>query len=687
MVSDKKILEGVMNGQLKNKTAREIFSILRLRQSEKRNLKNTLAKLCDCGELFKTPHGGYLTPEQAGAFSGTLRGNERGFAFVTPDSGGSDFFVPHRSVNGAYDGDSVLAVHVPGTNDEALVVKVLERGNKRVVGTLSKGRNNSFVYPDNLKLPRIYVPNTLTLGAKNNDKVVCEIASYPRDKAPDGKVLEVLGESGDLDCEELSIIREFALEVEFLPAVSEEAERASKAPVILDGRRDLRNKIIFTIDGEDTRDIDDAVSLEKEGNNFVLGVHIADVSHYVKYKSLLDKSAYARGTSVYFPDRVLPMLPKALSNGACSLNEGEDRYALSCEMKFTKDGKRLSYEIFKSVINSTHRTTYTQIAALYEKDPNICRKYSDLEEIVNDMASLCIALEKRRKSAGEVNLEVKETHIFIDENDEIVIPTVERNIAHRMIEQFMISANEAVAEFLQSKNAPCLYRVHEAPAPEKCEKFADFLRDLGVTAKLDYDEVSPKDFRDILTKCEDLPSFSVINKIMLRTMQKARYSDRNLKHFGLASECYCHFTSPIRRYPDLFVHRVVKSLLDGKSCEKYAEVANLAGIDCSARERTADEAERKVDDLYKLAYMSERLGETYDAVISGVTNFGIFCELDNAIEGLIRLEDLPDDNYEFFENKFLLKGRKHFYKLGDQIKIEVADCDLGTMKVLFIPAD
>ncbi|MCH5148224.1 MAG: ribonuclease R [Clostridiales bacterium] len=686
MLSENTILEGVKSGRLKNKTAREIFSILKLRQNEKKNLKTLLLKLCDKGELFKTPHGGFLTPEQAGAFKGTLRGNERGFAFITPESGEHDFFVPRRSVNGAYDGDTVLAVHIPDTKDEALVVRVLERGNKQVVGTLSKNRNTAYVYPDNLRLPRIYVPNTLISGAQNGYKVVCEITSYLQDKAPCGKVVEVLGEGGDLDSEELSIIRELGLEEEFLPAVSEEAERASKAPIVLDGRRDLRSKLIFTIDGEDTRDIDDAVSLEREGENYILGVHIADVSYYVKHNSTLDKSAYARGTSVYFPDRVLPMLPKALSNGACSLNEGEDRYTLSCEMKFNKEGERLSYDIFKSVISSSHRTTYTEIAALCEKDPQVCRKYGDLTEIVSDMADLCVALESRRKSAGEVNLEVKEAHIYIDNDGEIVIPTAERNIAHRIIEQFMICANEAVAEFLQSKSAPCLYRIHEPPAPEKCEKFADFLRDLGLTVKLDYDSVTPKDFRNILTESQDLPAYSVINKIMLRTMQKARYCERNLKHFGLASECYCHFTSPIRRYPDLFVHRVIKCVLDGKSFERYDQIANMAGIDCSERERVADEAERKVDDLYKLAYMSEKLGETYDAVISSVTGFGIFCELDNAIEGLIRLEDLPDDAYEFFENKFLLKGRKHSYKIGDSIKVEVADCDLGTMKVLFIPA-
>ncbi len=687
MISENKILEGVKSGQLKNKSTREIFSLLKLRQNEKKNLKCALEKLCDAGELFKTPSGGFLTPEQAGAFKGTLHGNERGFAFITPEQGGNDFFVPRRSVNGAYDSDSVLAVHVQGTQDEAYVIKVLERGNKTVIGTLSKSRHTAYVYPDNLRLPRIYVPITLLSEAEDGDKVMCEITSYPRDKAPGGKVVEVLGESGDLDCEELSIIREFGLEEEFLPQVTDEAERVAQEPVILGDRRDLRNKTIFTIDGEDTRDIDDAISLEKDGKNYVLGVHIADVSHYVKYKSILDKSAYARGTSVYFPDRVLPMLPKALSNGTCSLNEGEDRYALSCEMKFTADGERISYEIFKSVINSSHRTTYTEIAALYEKDPAICRKYRDLSEIVDDMANLCVALENRRKNAGEVNLEVKEAHIIVNDDGEIIIPTAERNIAHRMIEQFMISANEAVAEFLQGKEAPCLYRVHEPPVPEKCERFADFLRDLGFSANLDYDSVTPEDFRDILTKSKDSPAFSVINKIMLRTMQKARYSERNLKHFGLASDCYCHFTSPIRRYPDLFVHRVVKNILDGKNNEKFSSIANLAGIDCSERERIADEAERKADDLYKLAYMSEKLGEVYDAVISGVTNFGIFCELDNAVEGLIRLEDLPEDNYEFYENKFLLKGYRHSYKIGDKIKIEVADCDLGLMKVLFIPAN
>ena len=420
--------------------------------------------------------------------------------------------------------------------------------------------------------------------------------------------------------------------------------------------------------------------------NFVLGVHIADVSHYVKFKSALDKNAYSRGTSVYFPDRVLPMLPKELSNGACSLNEGEDRFALSCEMTFNKNGERLSYEIFKSVIKSRRKTTYTTVQSIIDNDNNACKKYADIVETVLNMKDLCLALERKRDNAGSVNLDVKEAHIYVDGNGEIVIPSCERMLSQRIIEQFMISANEAVAEFLQKNNAPCLFRIHESPAEDKAASFCAFLRDLGINVKEFKGDITPADFQKILKAAEDKPYFTVINKVMLRTMQKARYAEENLGHFGLASSCYCHFTSPIRRYPDLFVHRSLKLALD-KSEEKaqklYGGIAHDAGVDCSARERVADEAERKVDDLYKLAYMSERLGEEFDAVISGVTSHGIYCELENTVEGFVPLEDLPKDRYEFFEDKFLLKGTKHRYKLGDTVKVKVADYDLGRMKVLF----
>ena len=628
-------------------------------------------------------------PKKPQTFEGVLQATERGFAFIIPDDKErfkGDLFVPKNSVNGAFDGDKVLFAHVMGTADEATVIKVLQRKNEQIIGTLQVGKRDAIVHPDNPRLPCVFILSSLLGRANDGDKVVCEITSYHKTKAPAGKIVEILGKSGDFDCEENSIIRAFGLNEEFPEGVLNEAEEASAAEVVLGGRRDLRELLIITIDGEDTRDIDDGVSLEIKDGKYVLGVHIADVSNYVKYGSALDNEAYARGTSVYFPDRVLPMLPKALSNGACSLNENEDRYALSCFMTFNANGERISYDICKSVIRSRHRMTYAKVTAICQKAPHICAEYPDLTDTVEGMEKLCLLLEKRRENLGCVNLDVKEAHIYVDDGGEIVIPNCERTISQRVIEQFMISANEAVAEFLQKNKAACLYRIHESPSAEKGENFFAFLRDLGFNAKGDCDDLKPKDFQNILKATEGKPYYSVVNKVMLRSMQKARYSEQNVGHFGLASECYCHFTSPIRRYPDLFVHRVLKCILEGHAvkAEKFKGIAPEAGKHCSDRERIADEAERKVDDLYKLWYMNERLGEQYEAVISGVTQHGIYCELDNSVEGMVPFEDLPADKYEYFPEKFLLKGGKHSFKLGDSVKIEVADCDLGRMKVLFI---
>lgn len=618
-------------------------------------------------------------------FTGIVQGSDKGYAFIIPDDEtvGHDFFVPRRSVNGAFHGDKVLAAHTYGTRDEAYVIKVLERGGEIVIGTFERDRNRAYVYPDNPRQPEIFIPLSSACGVKNGEKVVCKITSYPKNKTPGGEIIEVLGESGELEAEELSVIRSYELEEEFPVPVLKEAQKVAKDNIVSDGREDFRDKLIITIDGEDTRDIDDGVSLERRDKNYVLGVHIADVSHYVKPGTALDNDAYGRGTSVYFPDRVLPMLPKELSNGACSLNEGEDRYAMSCIMTFTPDGERLDYKVCKSVIRSRHRTTYTEITALLNGEKPACDKYPDLIEVAGDMQTLCLAMERRRERLGSVNLDVKEAHIFVNEKGEIVIPPTERTISQRIIEQFMISANEAVAEFLEKRGAPCLYRIHEQPAPEKANTFFSFLKDLGVKAKYDGEDLEPVDFQRILRTVEDKPFYTVVNRVMLRSMQKARYSEENKGHFGLASECYCHFTSPIRRYPDLFVHRAVKAVLAGEKFEKLISFAHSAGADCSARERVADECERKVDDLYKLYYMAERLGEEYGAVISGVTSFGIFAELDNTVEGLIPLEDLPKDNYAYYEDKFTLAGSKYTFKLGGKVKIKVADCDLGRMRVLF----
>ena len=680
-------------GKLAFKTEKQVCEILKIKPTEKKAVKHILEELEKDGVILKNNSGEYCSPAQIGAVSGTISGNERGFAFLIPDGKTADmkdYFIPRHSLKGALDGDRVLAAKVKGTEDEATVIKILSRGRTAVAGTFERVGGACYVVPDSAKfVPRIFVPTSLSLGAKQGDKVVCRITAYPHGKAPNGKVTEILGKSGDFFAEELSIIRNYGLYEEFPKEVEKQAESVAAEKVVLGKRRDLRGELTITIDGDDTRDIDDAVSLKRRGGNFVLGVHIADVGHYVKRGSKLDGEAYNRGTSVYFPDRVLPMLPRELSNGACSLNEGEDRYALSCVMTITPEGERIKSEIFESVINSNHRTTYKEITALIEGDEGAAEKYPDLITMCRDMKELCEALSSRRERLGNIDLSVKEAHISLDERGEIVIPDFERTISERIIEQFMISANEAVAERMEKAGAPFMFRVHEPPAPEKIVSFLSFLSDLGISGKVSEDEPTPKQFQAILKRVAGKPCEGAVNKVMLRTMQKARYFERNLGHFGIASGCYCHFTSPIRRYPDLFIHRIIKGMLHGEldlMREKYAPVAAEEAAHCSLCERNADGAERDVDSLYKVVYMSDRTGEEYEATVSGVTAFGVFAELDNTVEGLIRLEKLPGGSYEYLEDKFVLKGERTF-RLGDRIKIRVDGCDWGNMRPEFSLAD
>lgn len=687
-----RLLEKIKDGQCTFKNVKAMCDCIGVRYSDRDKVKKALLQLEDEGEIIKDGQGGYATPEQLGAFRGVVQGNERGFAFIIPEGNAAyrgDYFVPRRALNGAMNKDVVLAVHKRGTEDEAYVVKIIERGQRRVVGTFEKDKRAGYVIPDDKRFDSdVYIPLSLCMNAKPGDKVVAEITSYPKNAMVGGKIVEILGESGDFYTEELAIIRGYGLIEEFSAEVERQAEEVARQPITLGRRRDLRALATITIDGEDTRDIDDAISLERDGQNYILGVHIADVSNYVKLNSKLDREAYARGTSVYFPDRVLPMLPKALSNGACSLNEGEDRYAMSCFMTFDSNGKKTDYKICESVIHSDHRMTYTEVTAILDGDRQLNKKYSDVAPMLRDMHNLCLKLESRRKAAGSIDLDVKEAHIYINEDGEIVIPDYERSVSHRMIEQFMVSANESVADYAFKRKAPFLYRVHEQPSPEKASTFFSFLRDLGITPTGDVHNLQPTDFQKILKGVDGLPYSPVVNRVMLRSMQKARYCEDNLGHFGLASQCYCHFTSPIRRYPDLFVHRVLKKLLAGDDAgakRAYGPIAHEAGIDTSECERRADMAERDVDDLYKVVYMQDKIGEEFDAVISGVTNFAVFAELPNTIEGIMRIESLPKDNYAFIEEKLLLKGIRHSFKMGDSIRIRVAGCDYGNMRVEFVP--
>ncbi|MGN0805995.1 MAG: ribonuclease R [Candidatus Coproplasma sp.] len=683
----KTILSAFKSGKLENKTQNEIISALRLPPSYKKPAKAVIKNLSSEGLIIKADGGKYLSPERAGAFCATVKANAGGYAFLIPDGYSErehDYFVPAKRLNGALDRDKVLAIPC-GRGDEAIILKVLSRGRKSLTGRLVKGRGGFFVIPDDRAYGAdVLIPRSLLGGAAEGDKVIAEITAHNRDFV-NGKIVKVLGTDGDFMTEEEAIIASAELNVDFPSYVLETAEKVAGEKVVLGDRADLRDILTVTIDGVDTRDIDDAVSLETAGGNYRLGVHIADVSRYVKYNGCIDKEAYERGTSVYFPDRVLPMLPKSLSNGACSLNEGEDRYAMSCFMTFDLNGKKLGYEICESVIRSDRRLTYDEVTAVVERgETGIVTP--EIAEMLNAMATLCINLEAIRERDGEVSLDVKEAHIYVDERGEIIIPDYDRALSHRIIEQFMVSANESVADFASKKKAPFLYRVHEKPSAEKVNLLYSFIKELGITAKGNPEEATPKDFQKILNLVEDKPFAPVVNKVMLRSMQKARYCEENLGHFGLASKCYCHFTSPIRRYPDLFVHRVLKELLHGQDKEllnKYSAIARTAATDTSERERRAEQAERDVDDLYKLAYMKDRIGEQFDAVISGVVESGIFAELANTVEGFVRVDLLPDDCYEYFPERFLLKGRRHSFRLGDSVKVEVVGCDLCTRRIQF----
>lgn len=648
------------------------------RREEKRGLASALEILEREGKILKL-NDKYCTPQQIGAFEGTFDATRQGSAYVIADEKkGDDLFVPARRLNGAMNKDKVLAGVVGG---QGIILRVLERRTTQIIGCLQKSGGTFIVIPDNPRLPETVISASSISGAAAGDKVVAKITDFSG-RRPRGRIEEVLGRDGDFTVEEIAIIREHGVKLNFPENVVAEAEKVAALPIVLDGRRDLRDEIIITIDGDHTRDIDDGVSIKKDGQNFVLGVHIADVSHYVKRGSDLDKEAYERGTSVYFPDRVCPMLPAALSNGACSLNEGEDRYAMSCYMTFDGKGNRLNYEIFKSVIRSFRRTTYKQIESVIngEKD---AEDFSVLQDLVRNMLELTHILEDRRNAAGQINFNLNECEIAV-ENGEIVIPERERLYSEKMIEQFMVSANEAVAEFLLTNSSPAVFRIHEKPDEIKINNFTEFLKSFGINAHLDSEQVAPADFQKILTFAEDKPYRETVNKVMLRSMQKAKYSDKNLGHFGLASKAYCHFTSPIRRYPDLFVHRAIKCVLENnvKFSEKLKAAAGAESVHLSLCEQKADEAERDVDDLYKVAYMTDKIGRIYPAQISGVTGWGLFAELKCGVECFIPLETLPEESYEFIETRYLLKGTTRSFTLGDGVTIRIDGCDFGRMRVM-----
>ncbi len=682
-----------LDGTLSKVTPSEICKILQMPYSEKKRLLSILDELVEEGKIFENNGGRYGTSEQLGLIAGTISGNERGFAFLVPEDKTlyeKDFFIPPKSLHGALHGDFVLMERVfDRSDDEGKVVEIIRRGQNTIVGTFRKDRRAGYLIPDEKKFStEIYIPLSDCFNIKNGVKAVAKITSYPYGKAPGGEIIEILGDEDDFFAEELSIIRSYSLKEEFPERVEKEANRQQKRGVTeadLVGRTDFREELIVTIDGEDTRDIDDAVSLKKEKGEYILGVHIADVSHYVSYRSPLDKEAFERGTSVYFPDRVLPMLPKALSNGICSLNEGEDRLTLSCVMRIDKKGAVKSHEIVEGVIRSKKRMTYNEVTKILEGDKDACEKFALVADMVGLFAELTKILQTKREKKGSVSLDVKEAKIILNERGEIEIPQYERAFSHQIIEAFMVLANETVAEYMHAIEAPFVYRIHEKPSEEKASSFRAFAQTLGLRARFSVDDVKPYDYQNLLKSAENLPVYSVLNRVMLRSMQKARYSPENEGHFGLASECYCHFTSPIRRYPDLCIHRIIKEVLHGnyeEACKKYGDFVVDASKQASETERKATDAERDVDDLYTTMYMSERIGQEYEGVISGVTSFGLFVELPNTIEGLVPVESLYGE-YVFNPDKFTLIGKERSYTIGQEVKIKVVDVDFYRRRAEF----
>jgi ribonuclease R len=682
-------------------TAEELASRLEIDQGDLPRFFEVLREMEREGDIIQTRKRRYGIPEKMDLIVGRLQCHQKGFGFVIPrDEMYEDIYIPADGINEAMHNDRVIAKIVRGKSEghrtEGEIIRILERANKKVVGTFEKSRYFGFVVPDDSRiLYDIYIPQEESMGAREGDKVVAEITLWPeRRRNPEGRIVEVLGHKSDTGIDVLSIIRSHDIPEEFPPEVLREAEAVPDriGEGDLKNRVDLRDMRIVTIDGSDAKDLDDAVSIKKLPNgNYRLGVHIADVSHYVRENSALDKEAYKRGTSVYFLDRVIPMLPQGLSNGICSLNPRVDRLAMTVFMEIDTNGKVVGYEILESVIRTSERMTYTDVSDILEKsDKELMERYDYLVEDFRLMEELCIILNSKRMVRGSIDFEFGETKVILDEEGRPVdIVKLERRIADRIIEEFMLVCNETVAEHMYWLGTPFVYRVHEEPDNEKIEEFNEFIYNFGYSIK-GIKKVHPKALQRLIAKVRGKKEEKVINTLLLRSLKRARYYHENLGHYGLAAEYYCHFTSPIRRYPDLVIHRIIKEALKGElkgsRAEYLKEFVAKAALQSSERERAADEAEREVEDLKKVEYMADRVGEEFEGIISGVTAFGIFVELENGIEGMVRVSYMTDDFYHFDEKKYMLVGERtrKTFRIGDTVRIKVLKADLVDKKLDFM---
>ena len=691
--------------------AKEIAMLLSIPKSQRGELEEVLSALTAEGKIGISKRGKYGRPETF-SLTGIFSGNARGFGFVTVEGQEQDVFIPEEKTGGALHGDKVqiFIEREAGAKGraEGAVLRILEHANREVVGFYQKNKTFGFVIPDNRRIAMdIFIPQGQDMGAVTGHKVVVCITDFGDGrKKPEGKIVEILGHVNDPGTDILSLVRAYGLPEQFPEEVLREA---GQAPDVsegdLEGRLDLRDLPTVTIDGEDAKDLDDAVTLEmNSGGKYMLGVHIADVSHYVREGSALDAEAFRRGTSVYLVDRVIPMLPHSLSNGICSLNAGEDRLALSCIMEITPDGTITDHRIAETVVRVDRRMTYTAVNAILtdggiEPDGSggscpEAEAYREFVPMFLKMQKLADILRARRRRRGAIDFDFPESKILLDgEGRPLAIEPRQRNAATKLIEDFMLAANETVAEDYFWQALPFLYRTHDRPDPEKIKALGIFINNFGYHIRMQQGEIHPKELQKLLDRLEGTSEEALLSRLVLRSMKQARYTTDCSGHFGLAARYYTHFTSPIRRYPDLQIHRIIKENLRGGLAEErrahYEAILPQAAIQSSALERRAEEAERETEKLKKCQYMSRFVGEEFTGVISGITNWGFYVELPNTVEGLVRMSDLADDYYIFDEKNYELVGERtgKIYKLGQSVRVTVSGTDPVLRSVDFVVAE
>lgn len=700
------ILDFMREKAYKPMAMEELMKVFQISRHDEKSFRQLVEQMEKEGEVIRTKANLYGVPERMDLIVGRLQGHPRGFGFVIPDDvERNDLFVGPEDMNGAMNNDRVVARvnrKTGGKKIEGEIIRILERANEFVVGNFERSPHFGFVVPDDKRISwDIFIPKEEFNGAKEGQKVIVEITRWPEKRRnPEGRVTRVLGYKGDPGVDIAGIMYQMDIPEDFPPEVLVEADAI---PTViseeeLQGRRDLRDWVTFTIDGDDAKDFDDAVSIERISEWTVrLGVHIADVTHYVREGSPLDREALERGTSIYLVDRVIPMLPQRLSNGICSLVPYEDRLTMSCVMDIDlKEGHVVHYEIFESVIRSNERLTYNKVRKmLVEKEPALCKQYERLLPQLELMEQLCWALRDFRMRRGSIDFNFAESKVILDEAGKVVdIVKHERSVAEMMIEEFMIKANEVVAEDMYWAQIPFIYRIHDTPDQAKLNDLNEFIHNFGYHIKGIQNQVHPRQLQEIVEKAAGTVEEHIINTVLLRSMKQAKYSTNPLGHFGLASEFYSHFTSPIRRYPDLQIHRIIrevlqKGTLSRKRLEELEELLPEVAEHSSVQERKAMEAERESVDLKKVEYMMNKVGIQYEGLISGVQSFGFFVELLNSVEGLVRVSRITDDYYHYHEDQIALIGERtgRIFRLGDKVKVEVLKANLDERQVDFILVD